>query len=224
MFIMQHLVKAAVEIRGGYFSSRTHLGDRENVIVWWTVRRIPTLPLIQNSFVIRVRKILVWWWTDRIRTSTRFNNGWLHCITVVYVSAPILTNNVVAAKLPLLHSEAIGLKRILRQCLGEVVGVLQLGVDGSDCTSIAISLLVDKLPEPVPLDKKEPGAIGDSLVVGKKIGSLVVFESDGSDGGTQESWEVHAETSFLYIYITESLIELARANHIAGNGCKGHLH
>jgi len=32
------------------------------------------------------------------------------------------------------------------------------------------------------------------------------------------------EDNSLYIYITESLINLTRAKRIAGNGCHGHVH
>ena len=77
--------------------------------------------------------------------------------------------------LPPLEKEAITLERLSRKTLGEVVGLLKLG----------LHLVDDKFsgmgPERVPSDKEVASPIGKSMSGGEVEGTLVVLEHSSSN-------------------------------------------
>ena len=87
--------------------------------------------------------------------------------------------------LPTLSVEAITLKRLMRQSLGHVICILQVGVDTEH---FDVSIL-DMAPEEVPLDQVVLGARCDALVDGKEKGTVVVLKHPRADGHCHGGWK-----------------------------------
>ena len=80
---------------------------------------------------------------------------------------------------PALNEATVAFKIFAGQHLGQIVGLLELGVDFEDFEFSFVR------PKPMPLDKKITGSLGDPVIRRKKVSALIVFESSGVDRGVE---------------------------------------
>ena len=84
-----------------------------------------------------------------------------------------------------MNAKAVGFERLPRECLREVIGILEGDVDVANGNRIVVNAISGhKLPEPVPFVEIPSSSRSDAVVVGKKTSALVVFKSLSANGGT----------------------------------------
>jgi hypothetical protein len=95
----------------------------------------------------------------------------------------------VKVSLPTLDQELVVFKQFTRQGLGKVIGLLVVGIDLVHFQFVIMG------PKPMPLEKVA-GAIGDAIVGGKIIGTLVVLKCTSAHRGPDGRRKIKAVNGF----------------------------